>query len=86
MTSCIRQASLGLAFLAVLFTGCNSKKVLKVHGKLLKNGQAMVVSEDTYVTLSFVVPAGTTSVDLEVGRPGVQETAKIPITLGTVKP
>ena len=38
------------------------------------------------ITMSFVVPAGTTSVDLEVGRPGVQETAKIPITLGTVKP
>ena len=54
MIACIRSVSIGLALLAVLFTGCNSQKNVKVNGKILKDGQPMVVSEDTYVTLSFV--------------------------------
>ncbi|MSR53271.1 MAG: hypothetical protein EXS09_08260 [Gemmataceae bacterium] len=61
MITCIRNASIGFALLAVLLSGCNSKKIIKVHGKLLKDGQAMVVSEDTYVTLSFVAEVTTGS-------------------------
>src|SRR5262249_21828528 len=34
-----------------------SPKTVKINGKVLKNGQAMVVSEDTYVTLSFIPEA-----------------------------
>jgi len=44
---------LGLTLLALALTGCGSKNV-KVHGKVLKDGKPMVVSEDTYVTVSFV--------------------------------
>jgi len=57
MFPCVRTASIGLALLAITFTGCDSKKMVKVHGKLLKNSQPMVVSEDTYVTISFVLEA-----------------------------
>lgn len=46
-------ALLGLFLLAFASTGCGVKNV-KINGKLLKNGQPMVVSEDTYVTLSFI--------------------------------
>jgi hypothetical protein len=53
MISCLRRTSLGLALLSVAFVGC-SPSVVKVNGKLLKNGAPMVVSADTYVTLSFV--------------------------------
>jgi hypothetical protein len=40
------------------------------------NGQS---SQD--VTLSFVIPASATKVELEVGRPEIQQTARIPIAL-----
>lgn len=53
MISRVRGLTLGLAVAALACTGCGDK-VVKVTGKLLKNGQPMVVSEDTYVTLSFV--------------------------------
>jgi hypothetical protein len=33
------------------------------------------------VTMSFVVPEGATKVELEVGKPDIQETARIPIAL-----
>jgi hypothetical protein len=33
------------------------------------------------VTMSFVVPEGATKVELEVGKPAIQETARIPIAL-----
>ena len=54
MNSRSRGLFAGLA-LAVLFasTGCAEKRVT-VKGKLLKNGQPMVVSDETYVTISFV--------------------------------
>ncbi len=38
------------------------------------------------VTLSFVIPASANKVELEVGKPGVQETARIPIALGASQP
>jgi len=44
---------LGLAVSALLIVGCGSPAVT-VSGKLLKNGQPMTVSADTYVTLSFI--------------------------------
>src|SRR5262245_40357330 len=53
MTRLLRRAALGLALLAAALTGCGPSSV-KVTGKLLKNGSPMVVSDDTYVTLSFV--------------------------------
>jgi hypothetical protein len=40
------------------------------------NGQS---SQD--VTLSFVIPETATKVELEVGKPDIQQTAKIPIIL-----
>ena len=40
------------------------------------NGQS---SQD--VTLSFVIPASVTKVELEVGKPDIQQTARIPIAL-----
>jgi hypothetical protein len=40
------------------------------------NGQS---SQD--VTLSFVIPQGATKVELEVGKPDIQQTARIPIAL-----
>jgi len=40
------------------------------------NGQS---SQD--VTLSFVIPASANKVELEVGKPGIQEAARIPIAL-----
>jgi hypothetical protein len=40
------------------------------------NGQS---SQD--VTLSFVIPASATKVELEVGKPDIQQTARIPIAL-----
>jgi hypothetical protein len=53
MASGFRRTGLGLAALALALTGC-APKAVKVNGRLLKGGQPMVVSEDTYVTLSFV--------------------------------
>ena len=40
------------------------------------NGQS---SQD--ITLSFVIPESATKVELEVGKPDIQQTARIPITL-----
>jgi hypothetical protein len=40
------------------------------------NGQS---SQD--VTLSFVIPSGATKIELEVGKPAIQEAARIPIAL-----
>jgi hypothetical protein len=57
MIPVLRRTSLGLAFLGLAFAGC-SQSVVKVKGKLLKNGAPMVVSEDTYVTLQFVPEKG----------------------------
>jgi hypothetical protein len=37
------------------------------------------------ITMSYVIPANATSVELEVGKPDIQETARIPIDLRTVK-
>lgn len=45
------------------------------------NGQS---SQD--VTLSFVIPASATKVELEVGRPEIQQTARIPIALQQSNP
>jgi hypothetical protein len=45
------------------------------------NGQS---SQD--VTLSFVIPESATNVELEVGKPGIQETARIPIALKVSQP
>ena len=67
MTSRLRGLFVGTALAALLAcTGCGEKMVT-VKGKLLRGGQPMVVSEDTYVTLSFVpdeataIAAGTSS-------------------------
>lgn len=38
------------------------------------------------ITMSYVIPASATSVELEVGKPSIQETAQIPIDLKAVKP
>ncbi len=43
------------------------------------NGQS---SQD--VTLSFVIPESANKVELEVGKPSIQETARIPIALKAV--
>ena len=53
MTAHFRSICVGVALLCFVCTGCGPK-VVKVNGKLLKNGEPMVVSEDTYVTLSFI--------------------------------
>lgn len=54
MTSRPRGLFVGIALAALLAcTGCGEKMVT-VKGKLLRGGQPMVVSEDTYVTLSFM--------------------------------
>ena len=53
MTPSLRRSALALALLAFGLAGC-SPSAVKVTGTLTKNGQPMVVSEDTYVTLSFV--------------------------------
>lgn len=45
--------SIGVLVLALACAGCGSRTI-KVSGTLLKDGKAMVVSEDTYVTLSFI--------------------------------
>jgi hypothetical protein len=45
------------------------------------NGQS---SQD--VTLSFVIPENATKVELEVGKPDIQETARIPIALKVSQP
>jgi hypothetical protein len=44
------------------------------------NGQS---SQD--VTMSFVIPEGATKVELEVGKPDIQETARIPIALKAMR-
>jgi hypothetical protein len=36
--------------------------------------------------MSYLIAANANNVELEVGKPGVQETAKIPIDLKTVSP
>jgi hypothetical protein len=38
---------------AVLLAGCGGPKTAKVEGKLTWKGQALKVSRDTYVTISF---------------------------------
>src|SRR3954469_5240631 len=54
-----RVSCLAMVALAVLFSGCTgSKAPVTITGKLIKNGQPMVVSADTYVTLSFVLETG----------------------------
>ena len=54
MTARLRGLFVGIALAALLAcTGC-SEKAVTVKGKLLKGGQPMVVSADTYVTISFV--------------------------------
>ena len=44
------------------------------------NGQS---SQD--VTMSFVIPASATKVELEVGKPDIQQTARIPIVLKAIQ-
>jgi hypothetical protein len=46
----------------------------------IANGQS---SQD--VTLSFVIPENATKVELEVGKPDIQQTARIPINLKAVQ-
>ena len=54
MTSHPRRLLVGIAVAALIAcTGCGEKEVT-IKGRLLKGGQPMVVSEDTYVTISFV--------------------------------
>src|SRR6266542_6841217 len=54
MINFVSRTGLGLAVLVLLVTGCGGPKTVKISGKLLKNGSPMVVSESTYVTISFV--------------------------------
>ena len=44
---------LGLALLAFAVSGCGAK-IVKINGELRKDGKPMIVSQDTYVTLSFI--------------------------------
>jgi len=53
MNARFRRFCLALGVLSLAFAGC-SPSVVKVNGKVLKNGAPMVVSKDTYVTLQFV--------------------------------
>jgi hypothetical protein len=48
----------------------------KMSDNSVVNGQS---SQD--ITLSFVIPESATKVELEVGKPAIQETARIPIAL-----
>jgi hypothetical protein len=48
----------------------------KMSDNNIVNGQS---SQD--VTLSFVIPESATKVELEVGKPDIQQTARIPIVL-----
>jgi hypothetical protein len=53
----------------------------KMSDNNIVNGQS---SQD--VTLSFVIPESATKVELEVGKPDIQETARIPIALKAIQP
>jgi hypothetical protein len=53
----------------------------KVSDNNIVNGQS---SQD--VTLSFVIPESATKVELEVGKPDIQQTARIPIALKANQP
>jgi hypothetical protein len=53
----------------------------KMSDNNIVNGQS---SQD--VTLSFVIPENATKVELEVGKPDIQETARIPIALKASHP
>ncbi|HEX3149882.1 MAG TPA: hypothetical protein VHR66_17530 [Gemmataceae bacterium] len=56
MISPRQLSTLGFAALMLIFAGCDSSKPsVKVSGKVMKNGQPMIVGEDTYVTISFVL-------------------------------
>jgi len=48
-----RPALLGLGLMLLLLAGCGPKTVT-VTGRVMKGGEPMKVSEDTYVTLSFI--------------------------------
>ena len=50
---CLR-AAVGSVFLALACSGCGGDKKVKITGKLLKDGHPMIVSMETYVTLSFI--------------------------------
>lgn len=43
-----------LVLLAFAVNGCGSKKNVTINGTVLKGGKPMIVSERTYVTLSFI--------------------------------
>ena len=49
----LRHAAILFATFAFALSGCSAGKV-KITGKIMKNGEPMVVSEDTYVTLQFL--------------------------------
>jgi hypothetical protein len=53
----------------------------KMSDNNIVNGQS---SQD--VTLSFVIPASATKVELEVGKPDLQQTARIQIVLRAIQP
>jgi hypothetical protein len=38
------------------------------------------------ITMSFVIPEAAAKVELEVGKPGIQQTARIPIALRVIQP
>ena len=48
----------------------------KMSDNYVVNGES---SQD--ITMSFVIPESATKVELEVGKPGIQQTARIPIAL-----
>jgi hypothetical protein len=82
MFACSRRISLGVALLAFAITGCGPSKV-KISGKLLKSGQPMVVSEDTYVTLSFIpenksAETGATSYSAKFDQKSGSYTVELP--------
>jgi len=57
MGSCHRRTLLVPALFALLLAGCGTKEVT-ITGTLLKEGKPMIVSQDTYVTLSFIPESG----------------------------
>jgi hypothetical protein len=49
----LRRAVIALTFCSFAFTSCSPGQV-RITGTIKKNGEPMIVSEDTYVTLSFI--------------------------------
>jgi len=78
-----KETGVGSAFLPeffrLLIDGAPSAPE-NTSDNMVVNGQS---SQD--ITMSFVIPEGATKVELEVGKPDIQETARIPIALKAMR-